>query len=42
MSPLVKGKGKMAYSKGRMGRAYGKKEWEAYGAVLAAEAEVSD
>jgi hypothetical protein len=35
MSPLVKGKGKMTYSKGRMGRAYGDKEWEAYEALLA-------
>lgn len=39
MSPLVQGKGKMAYSKGRMGRAYGDKEWEAYGNVLAAQGE---
>jgi len=42
MSPLVKGRGKMAYSKGRMGRAYGEKEWEAYEEMLKAGAEVSD
>lgn len=29
MSPLVKGKGTLNYSKGRMGRAFGSKEWEA-------------
>ncbi|KAF2820609.1 hypothetical protein CC86DRAFT_374291 [Ophiobolus disseminans] len=40
MSPLVKGKGKMAYSKGRMGRTYGEKEWVAYEDVLAKETDV--
>lgn len=30
VSPLVKAKGKLLYSKGRMGRAYGANEWEAY------------
>jgi hypothetical protein len=37
VNPLVRGKGKLAYSKGRMGRAYGDKEWEAYGSTLGAE-----
>jgi hypothetical protein len=34
MSPLVRGKGKMSYSKGRMGRAYGDDEWVAYEKML--------
>lgn len=38
MSPLVKGKGKMSYSKGRMGRAYGDDEWVAYEKMLSAGA----
>jgi hypothetical protein len=28
-SPLVRVKGKLNYSKGRMGKEYGEKEWEA-------------
>ena len=39
VSPLVKGKGEMAWSKGRMGREVGDKEWEAYDKVLADEAD---
>jgi hypothetical protein len=34
VSPLVRANGKLAYSKGRMGRTYGDKEWEAFGATL--------
>ena len=34
MSPLVKGRGKLAYSKGRMGREYGDNEWTAYEETL--------
>jgi hypothetical protein len=37
VNPLVRAKGKLAYSKGRMGRAYGDKEWEAFGATLGAD-----
>jgi hypothetical protein len=37
VNPLVRAKGKLAYSKGRMGRAYGDKEWEAFGATLRAD-----
>jgi hypothetical protein len=37
VNPLVKAKGKLVYSKGRMGRAYGEKEWEAFGATLSSE-----
>jgi hypothetical protein len=33
-SPLVRAKGKLVYSKGRMGRAHGDKEWEAFGATF--------
>lgn len=38
MSPLVRGKGKLSYPKGRMGRAYGEDEWVAYEKMLAAGA----
>jgi hypothetical protein len=34
ISPLVRANGKLAYSKGRMGRTYGDKEWEAFGKTL--------
>ncbi|KAH7079884.1 hypothetical protein BKA63DRAFT_229909 [Paraphoma chrysanthemicola] len=34
VSPLVKAKGKLLYSKGRMGRDFGDKEWEAYGEMV--------
>ncbi|KAH8728468.1 hypothetical protein GQ44DRAFT_724463 [Phaeosphaeriaceae sp. PMI808] len=37
VNPLVKAKGKLVYSKGRMGRAYNDKEWEAFGATLGTE-----
>jgi hypothetical protein len=37
VNPLVKASGKLAYSKGRMGRTYGDKEWEAFGATLEAD-----
>ena len=30
VNPLVKGKGRLNYSKGRMGRPFGSKEWEAF------------
>jgi hypothetical protein len=40
VSPLVRGKGKLAYSKGRMGRSFGDKEWEAFGATLGIEDQV--
>ncbi|OAK97757.1 hypothetical protein IQ06DRAFT_358038 [Phaeosphaeriaceae sp. SRC1lsM3a] len=40
VNPLVKAKGKLAYSKGRMGRAFGDKEWEAHTAYLNATEEV--
>ena len=37
MNPLVLGKGRLTYSKGRMGRPYGEKEWPAFENTLAPE-----
>jgi heme-degrading monooxygenase HmoA len=37
VSPLVRAKGKLAYSKGRMGREFDEKEWEAFGATMGDE-----
>jgi hypothetical protein len=34
VSPLVRARGKLAYSKLRMGRAFEDKEWEALGSAL--------
>ncbi|KAF2032984.1 hypothetical protein EK21DRAFT_59592, partial [Setomelanomma holmii] len=40
VSPLVKAKGKLLYSKGRMGRTYGDNEWDAYEEMVKKEEEV--
>lgn len=37
MNPLVQGKGKLTYSKGRMGHSYGDKEWMAFENTLTSE-----
>lgn len=37
VNPLVKLEGKMLYSKGRMGRAYGDNEWDALTSLKPAE-----
>lgn len=39
VNPLVKAKGKLLYSKGRMGRAFGDKEWEERAAIINAKGE---
>ena len=39
MNPLVQGKGRLTYSKGRMGKAFSTdKEWQSFHSVLDAEA----
>lgn len=34
INPLVKGKGKLTYSKGRMGRSFGSDEWASHEKTL--------